>query len=522
MINVITEHGSSFKGLAAYLLHDVDRESSDRVAWTETHGLATDDPERAWRIMTATAKSQAELKADAGVANTGRKSHKHVMHYVLSWHPEEREELTRDEMLSAAKASMTYLGTYEGEKLGKGKKAKRTQHADEHQAVIVCHDEGGDKPLHVHVMLNRVHPEHGVMLPDSKDYEKLSAWALDYRTAQGKEDYCPQRVQNAAKKAEGIVTSNPRKPRNIYEQEQAIEASDPASRRRAQLVQHMAKAKELRAKHEQMKERHAAEVRELEDKHWAAERDERAKTGEAIRSATSGIRSEYASKMDDMTARQAQEIDAFDEAKSTALGHARNAWAAFKTKAWMNEIRTKPLEAMKHGFALAFSSGLQQQDIEAQHQKEQDAMTAERRAAERDAAREARMDEGFRLDDLRQNYHEQRGDLVFKHGMDAAKMKTEWRQLDHDRLASEAEDYRRQAPDADADQGGGKKPDRQIEDPAPDLAQDFEPANDNAYDVPIDELRDIDAIRQEQLDWVDQEWQLDPDPDGNEQDFDRE
>ena len=246
---------------------------------------------------------------------------------------------------------------------------------------------------------------------------------------------------------------------------------------------------------------------------------------EAIRSATSGIRSEYASKMDDMMARQAQEIDAFDEAKSTALGHARNAWAAFKTRAWMNEIRTKPLEAMKHGFALAFSSGLQQQDIEAQHQKEQDAMTAERRSAERDAAREARMDEGFRLDDLRQNYHEQRGDLVFKHGMDAAKMKTEWRQLDHDRLASEAEDYRRQAPDADQDgsgSDGGKKPDRQIEDPAPDLAQDFEPANDNAYDVPIDELREIDAIRRQQLDWVNDEWDSSPEHESNDQDFDRE
>ena len=191
----------------------------------------------------------------------------------------------------------------------------------------------------------------------------------------------------------------------------------------------------------------------------------------------------------------------------------------------MNEIRTKPLEAMKHGFALAFSSGLQQQDIEAQHQKEQDAMTAERRSAERDAAREARMDEGFRLDDLRQNYHEQRGDLVFKHGMDAAKMKTEWRQLDHDRLASEAEDYRRQAPDADQDgsgSDGGKKPDRQIEDPAPDLAQDFEPANDNAYDVPIDELREIDAIRRQQLDWVNDEWDSSPEHESNDQDFDRE
>lgn len=443
MINVVTEFGSSFKGLATYLLHDVDQaESSERVAWTETHGLATDDPEKGWRIMAATAMSQADLKAGAGVANTGRKSSKHVMHYVLSWHPDERDGLTRDEMVAAAKASMTYLGTYEGEKLGKGKQAKRTQHADEHQAVIVCHDEGPGSAPHLHVMLNRVHPDHGVMLPDSKDYEKLSAWALDYRQAQGNEHLCPERSKNAAKKAQGIVTNNPRKPRNVYEQEQAIENAEPASRKKALLEQQEKRRKELATKTAAMKQKQAEAMRALEARHVSAERAERARSAEVIRQRTAMIRQSYAPRVDELTERQTAELAAFDQAKGTAAGHVRNTWAAFKTKQWMKEIRTNPLDAMKHSFTLAFSSGLQQRDIEKHHGREQAELRGARHREETEARREVRMDEGFRLDSLRQKYHEQRNDLILEQGMDQAKLKAEWKQLDQDRQAAEVEDER--------------------------------------------------------------------------------
>lgn len=452
MINVVTEHGSSFKGLAAYLLHDVDQaESSERVAWTETHGLATDDPERAWRIMTATAKSQAELKAEAGIANTGRKSHKHVMHYVLSWHPEERGELTREEMVSAAKASMTYLGTYEGEKLGKGKTAKRTQHADEHQAVIVCHDEGGDKPMHVHIMVNRVHPEHGVILPDSKDYEKLSAWALDYRRAQGKEDYCPERVKAAAKKAQGIVTSNPRKPRNIYEQEQAIEESDPGSRKRALLEQQARRAKALKAKTEAMKQSQVEAMHRLEERHQSAERAERDNAKKKVRAVTSNIRAKYAPRIGELSDRQAGEIAAFNEARGTTAGHVGNLWKAIKTKQWMNDLRSRPLHAMKHSFALAFDSGMQLRDIEKQHAREHSELRGQRTAEEQDAARGVRTDLGFKLDDLRQQYHQQRNDLLLTQGMEKAKNNAEWDQLKQDRQAAMVEGGRGPKPEPDAE-----------------------------------------------------------------------
>ena len=72
MVPAMTEPGRSFKGAVAYYAHDkrqegeAERLTSDRVAWTHTVNLATDDPERAWRIMAHTAMSQDELKAAAG------------------------------------------------------------------------------------------------------------------------------------------------------------------------------------------------------------------------------------------------------------------------------------------------------------------------------------------------------------------------------------------------------------------------------------------------------------------------
>lgn len=461
MINVITNFGTSFKGLAAYLLSDIDREGDERVAWTETHGLATEDPQQAYKIMIATAKSQADLKDQAGIAKTGNKSHKHVMHYVLSWHPDEHGEIDRDEMLAAAKASMSYLGVYEGEKLGKNKKtgkpiiAKRTQHADEHQALIVCHDEGPGKAPHIHIMLNRVHPEHGVMLPDSKDYEKLSAWALDYRTAQGKEHLCPERQNTHAKKAQGIVSSNPRKPRNVYEQEQAIADADPNSRKKALLEQLETRRKDLATKQAALKQKQTEAMHGLEARHLEAERKVKEQTAETIKAKTASIRAEYAPRVEALSQRQADEMASFKEAKGTAAGHVRNTWVAFKTKQWMTEIRTNPLEAMKHSFTLAFNSGLQQRDIEKHHGREQSELRGARTREEEAARLEARMDEGFKLDDLRQQYHEQRNDLILENDMDHAKLKAEWVQLNWDYKAVEAEDQR--SPKA-SPEGGDQSP----------------------------------------------------------------
>ncbi|MEZ6069480.1 MAG: relaxase/mobilization nuclease domain-containing protein [Pirellulales bacterium] len=157
MIPKIHAKGHSFRGVAQYVLHDKDRaDTDDRVAWFETRNLATDDANVAWRVMAATAMNQDLLKEAAGIKKTGRKSSAHVLHYTLSWHADEAEGLTRDEMLRAVEGSLEALGRSPTDD-------REGQLASEHQALIVCHN---DEPQpHVHVIVNRVHPEHGVMLP---------------------------------------------------------------------------------------------------------------------------------------------------------------------------------------------------------------------------------------------------------------------------------------------------------------------------------------------------------------------
>ena len=165
MVPDIAKAGFSFKGAMAYYLHDKGQQTAERVAWTETRNLATDNPDAATRIMIATASHADELKAAAGVKATGRKSNAHVYAFSLAWHPDEAAKLDKAEMLRAADQAITALG------------------AAEHQAVIVCHQD--QKHPHVHVILNRVHPKTGRMLSTSNDRLKLSDWANGYERGRG-------------------------------------------------------------------------------------------------------------------------------------------------------------------------------------------------------------------------------------------------------------------------------------------------------------------------------------------------
>ena len=130
--------------------------------------------------MAAVALDQGRLKTEAGIKNTGRKSKNHVLHYTLSW--AEDQQPSREEMMRAVNGSLGVLGEKAGKKGGRkgkaGREAVRDQFATEHQVLVVAHEDT-DEP-HVHVVVNRVHPEHGVMLPTSQDFKRLSRWAEKY------------------------------------------------------------------------------------------------------------------------------------------------------------------------------------------------------------------------------------------------------------------------------------------------------------------------------------------------------
>ena len=212
MIPRLADLGTNFKGAAAYYLSDKREEgeairtTSDRVAWTYTLNLPTDDPDRAWRMMAHTAMAQAELKAAAGIKKTGRKMKLPVMAYSLSWSPDE-EQPAPHEMLAAAQETLAVLGL------------------DQHQALIVCHNDT-DHP-HVHVLVNRISPIDGVAHTGSLSKEKLSDWAFEYRKRRGQLDLCPARIIAHAKRQErrvGIKTGSTKQPQRTRPEWEAAQA----------------------------------------------------------------------------------------------------------------------------------------------------------------------------------------------------------------------------------------------------------------------------------------------------------
>ncbi len=174
MIPHIAKTGWSFKGAAKYYLHDRDAQTDERVGWTYTHNVPTNDPNRAIKWMINTAQSAGHLKQQAGVAPTGRKLKSGMVYaYSLSWHPEQQPD--KQTMLDAALETLNLL------KL------------QEHEALVVNHTDTAHD--HVHVVVNLIHPENGKKAVVSYDRLTMSAWAEELEKENGKV-YCEQRVIN--------------------------------------------------------------------------------------------------------------------------------------------------------------------------------------------------------------------------------------------------------------------------------------------------------------------------------------
>lgn len=174
-----TGSGRSFKGAGLYYLHDKDAETNERVAWTHTENLITDDPEKALKVMAWTACHAEELKAAAGEKSTGRKLQKPVFTYSLSWAQGEAPEQAH--MIETGRSSLEALGL---------------QH---HEALFVAHRDTEHR--HLHVIVNRVNPDTGIANTLSKSRLKLSQWAEAYEREHG--IHCHQRIKNNQAREQG-------------------------------------------------------------------------------------------------------------------------------------------------------------------------------------------------------------------------------------------------------------------------------------------------------------------------------
>lgn len=169
MVPRIHVGGKSFAGVVQYLTHDAaipgDRHptTGERVGWVAVENMADCQPREAAVVMRGTARDAAVLKELAGGSAKGRALAKPVYHYSLSWAKDERP--TRDEMLTAARASLQTLGMRD------------------RQTLIVQHTDRAHP--HCHIVVNRVSPADGRAASTSHDAKALSAWARTWERARG-------------------------------------------------------------------------------------------------------------------------------------------------------------------------------------------------------------------------------------------------------------------------------------------------------------------------------------------------
>ena len=169
MVPRTSRTGRGFKGAWAYYAHD--KRTPEQKAQAEVVRTR----ERVGFIHTENLGGIENDRAAIGLMiDTARQSYrceKPVYAFSLSWHPEETP--SQQQMIFAGRDALKVLGM------------------QEHQAVMISHTDTAHP--HVHVIVNRVHPETGKAINVYKDYEKLSAWALAYEREQGKV-YCQARA----------------------------------------------------------------------------------------------------------------------------------------------------------------------------------------------------------------------------------------------------------------------------------------------------------------------------------------
>ncbi len=141
--------------------------------------LVADTPEAALDEMWFTAEAQDMIKMQAGVKLTGQKMSDPVKTLSLAWHPDDASKLTKADMLEAADSFLEQMGW------------------NEHQALIVAHNDTAHP--HVHIILNRVHPETGRTLKDYREQKRAQVWRQHYEREHPQFVACPSTKDHSAK-----------------------------------------------------------------------------------------------------------------------------------------------------------------------------------------------------------------------------------------------------------------------------------------------------------------------------------
>ena len=442
MINVVNEFGRSFKGLSGYLLRGPNNDNPERVDWTVTHNLGTDDPELAWRIMADTSRRADELKKAAGFGAGGRKSKGPVLHYVLSWKPGEAETLTKEEMQRAALDSLKVLGKQRSKR-----RNMKTQSGDEHQAVIVAHRDKGH--CHVHVMLNRVHPEHGLSMPSYKDFVRLSDWAHEYRKGMGLEHLTPERAKNyeARKRSRlhpvpGVqVKGTPRIPRHIYELQNT--PSNDNTIHEQNKAYHKQRDRRLAKLTQGIEQSQTKERKALDRVYLDGVLDIHHNTREAIALENTRIHAEFDRKWAQQSAEHDAEIKHHQKQERTWLGRKKNSFSSLASIDFRSLVKgDDQRQVLTDVFSVFAKPGASLELLKRKLEKEADLLRRlERRARELARAKQIKT-ESNALAKNRRRYLDDRASMLGEHRQQRSKLKALWAKQRKARVSDFARNFK--------------------------------------------------------------------------------
>lgn len=418
MVPNLSRPGFSFKGAFDYHRHDKGTlDTAERVEWSATRRLMTDDLDRAEKVMIATAYDADRLKQEAGVKATGRKSNKHVQTFSLAWSPD--EHVDREEMERAADAALKQLGL------------------DDHQAIIVAHND--TRHQHVHVIVNRVNPNDGRLATLSNGKRKLDRWAHDYEKSRDR-IVTPNRAEKFERQ-EKARQAHPDKERRAYVERRREERRREASHVRSPRAS-------LAQRQQALKDLHRHQWDELKERH----RQERAADYQNFRTRLAKVKDEhnhhalerktqwrdfYAEKRDAERQRKRMErrpTGALALAVVAAREERRQgAQESYATLTWANLVNRDRREAV-------FASAVERDR----------AALAARQTATRDAKyARIRSDRSEEIEARRGQQAEEKGRLKEKQMAERDRTTIEWRQLNAEERLRRDEDQRQRREDED-------------------------------------------------------------------------
>jgi len=417
--------GKSFKGLAAYLLHD-ERQAegetittAERVGWVQSFNLGGADGEQSWRLMLATANSAGDLKTAAGIKR-GKTPKNVVHHYSLNFNPD--DELTPEIIEAAVRESLAVYGM------------------EHHQALAVEHTDKAHS--HVHVMVNLIDPENGmsaatpVLGDDGKKRSKLSnskrrlsSWAQKFERKNGL-TITEGRLANANKRAQGEQVNAKRKPRNVYDREKRERTTD--RRRDFTRRQFEDRAKLIQEKSARLKDTSAHQWAALKERYQHEKDAIKRSFKPAMRTARALIKEERKDDWRTLFRKQQAERYHFDRDSKSAIH-----------RIWYGAVSVREMvREGKHFKALtaAFSTTQQRDILMMKQDRQRAALSSEVEAQYQSAFDQLKEDSNGQYDKARERFLKDCENLKSEQDEAWKEIKDDWKQHNFDRREALAND----------------------------------------------------------------------------------